>query len=187
MGKRIGSKDQRYELLESWMSYMLRRDFPVVIFENVCEYDKHLLQESFQGQYTVLDAAFDVRCLGHGASRARNYAVLVHKERAKWVLKYTLLELLEAMSAIPQMRASNLFYLEDAGLQRPLTASQQLFLDSYYSIAAEVVDLSQYGNRNWARTECSDGSLMTLTTNSLQIYSKVCHRPIAQTVFYCAV
>lgn len=172
MGRQLGTADPRYKAHEAWMQMMLTRNFPVVVFENVCEYEEQLLVETFEGRYTIMGTRFDARNLGYAASRARYYCILLHKEKARWAHQLSFSEMIHLLFAKPVMHANDYVYL-DLPPQK-LTESQSRVLESYKLRAfnkpqPEIVDLAQKGT--YSRTELADGSLMTLTTNCRQLFS----------------
>ncbi|CAK9021657.1 unnamed protein product [Durusdinium trenchii] len=156
MGLRKKEADVKHRVHEHYYSHA-KESADIHIIENVTEYqlqdyvDLHFGNVGWDSRIVKLDP----RCFGYGCARPRIYGIIWNVAyMGQWNPDFPFLEVLSA--------------LQEANLKDYCT--------DFPRNGWKVCDLNQMVRNSRGRTECKDGSLMTLTTNSGSLFSKASRR-----------
>lgn len=172
IGRREKSAGEGYVCHDAWQSLIATQRAPLVIFENVPDYERALLQDGMS-DYDLRFATLCPRDLGFPAARPRLWCVGVLRAKGKWLTDEPLQSLLAPLRSAVATGFDMFFYLPDEPYQRGAMAPyQEKHIAAYNKRCPEsqLLDLSQNPESTRGRTETRDGCLPTLTTNSKQLF-----------------
>lgn len=172
MGKQRKSEDKVFEFHQAWATQRKLAKTAITVFENVPEYEIEILRKEFAApRFQLMAVTIDPRLLGQGVARPRVFALILDTLQVRWTCASSFHEVVQMMRMRTTLGAKDYFWMS-CGADK-LTVAQRDNLKAYEENGCGTFcDLNQYAKNGRGRCELVDGCLMTLTTNSSNIYNR---------------
>lgn len=173
MGSRTEEEHAAYVSHVQWQKQRRLAATAMIIFENVPEFNMSILDESFpRDRYQIHSVKIDPRLFGLPVARPRLYALILDSHQVRWEFAGTLGDFVQNLTCQIAMPMECFFWQSLPPVDLSAAKAKNLEFYEADERSGLLVDLSQYKQNNRGRSELKDGSLMTLTTNSGNIFHR---------------
>jgi hypothetical protein len=172
MGLRDGEEGTSFEAHKAWYRLRGRQQEPVVLIENVEQYELEIVKKYMPSYYDIHQVTLDPRLFGVPVARPRSFYLCFHMKKVQLKEGTNFEKIISNLLSFPVLQAKDLFWrdLPKEELGPTLKKRLQLYKSNVTDRKDAVVDLSQ---DPLVRPRCTlrDGSLPTIIKNSINFYS----------------